>query len=428
MGKLIISLAVAAATSIGAFAADKTQTPSREEIMAEMAAAPGRSGGIYFAYPFTTDSVPPVPKGYRPVCISHYGRHGSRWALREEQYGEIVDVLVDEESRNNLTEIGKEVLAKVRRIATDAKGHTGELTQLGAEQHKGIAKRMMRRTPSLFADSARVRAISSVEPRCIVSMAAFSEGLKEENPRLKVVRTASPGDMSFIAWDSPETKAFGSSRASWREDLKKYREKVVPTERLMKLLFVSNPRIADRTEFVKTLHDIAITTQNTGVDADLLSLFNADELWGLWQAINYQMYVRHANSALGAGSGPRSARSLLADIINRVDAYLEGDGDAVTLRFGHDTALIRLLALMDIDGMARKEVYPDRYWSAWQDYRVAPMGGNLQLIFFRAEEEDDPLVLILHNERPVSLPIEAASGSYYLWSDVRDHWQKQLLK
>lgn len=396
--------------------------------MAEIMEAPGRSGGIYFAYPYVTDSVPAVPSGYRPVCISHYGRHGSRWALREEQYGEVVDALVDEESRNNLTPIGKEVLDKVRRIAIDAKGHTGELTPLGVEQHKGIAKRMMRRTPSLFADSAKVRAISSTEPRCIVSMAAFSEGLKEENPRLEVIRTASPGDMSFIAWDSPETKAFGSSRASWREDMKKFREKVVPTDRIMKLLFVNNPRIADRTEFVKTLHDIAITTQNTGVDAELLTLFTEDELWGLWQAINYQMYVRHANSVIGGGSGPRSARSLLSDIINRADASLEGEGEAVTLRFGHDTALIRLLSLMDIDGMARREIYPERYWSAWQDYRVAPMGGNVQLIFFRAEEEDDPLVLILHNERPVTLPIEAASGSYYLWSDVRDHWQKQLLK
>lgn len=428
MRKFIISLAAAASICMVTSAADRTPAPSHEEILAEITAAPGRSGGIYFAYPYTTDSIPPVPQGYHPVCISHYGRHGSRWALREEQYGEVVDVLVDEESRNNLTDTGRDVLAKVRRIAIDAKGHTGELTPLGARQHKGIAKRMLRRTPSLFADSAKVRAFSSVEPRCIVSMAAFTEGLKEENPSLDIIRTASPGDMSFIAWDSPETKAFGNSRASWREDLKKYREKVVPTARLMKLLFVNNPRIADRTEFVKTLHDIAITTQNTGVDADLLSLFNADELWGLWQAINYQMYVRHANSAIGAGSGPRSARSLLSDIINRADAALEGKEDAVILRFGHDTALIRLLALMDIDGMARKEVYPERYWSAWQDYRVAPMGGNLQLIFFRAEEEDDPLVLLLHNERPVSLPIEAASGSYYLWSDVRDHWQQQLLK
>ena len=43
-----------------------------------IAEEPGRSGGIYYAYPVTHDVMPPIPDGYEVSFISHYGRHGSR--------------------------------------------------------------------------------------------------------------------------------------------------------------------------------------------------------------------------------------------------------------------------------------------------------------------------------------------------------------
>ena len=44
-----------------------------------------------------------------------------------------------------LTEKGQEVFDKVAQIREEARGRDGELTQLGAEQHRGIAKRMYER-------------------------------------------------------------------------------------------------------------------------------------------------------------------------------------------------------------------------------------------------------------------------------------------
>ena len=49
--------------------------------LAVSALTPEQSGGIYYAYPYTTDSLAPVPAGFKPVYMSHYGRHGSRWAI-----------------------------------------------------------------------------------------------------------------------------------------------------------------------------------------------------------------------------------------------------------------------------------------------------------------------------------------------------------
>lgn len=456
-----------------------------QDIQAEFTVNPGKSGGIYYAYPYTSDSIPEFPEGYEPVYISHYGRHGSRWAINEKQYPLVINLLEREQKNGNLTTVGEEVLAKVRVIADHARGHAGELSPLGQRQHKAIARRMMERTPSLFADSACISALSSIEPRCIVSMAAFSESLKEMNPSLQITRSASPGDMAFIAYTTPEAKAFTSDSLGFKKDCRDFRTRTVNPSRILRLLFKSVPQplaidpslksdkeLDDDQTFIKTLHDIAVTTQNVDLessipyfdtslqDIDLLSLFTSEELFALWSALNYNMYVRHANSPQGKHLGMQSARSLLDDIIRRADEALASRSNfstslsnyennslqisshnppAVQLRFGHDTNLIRLLALMQLEGCAESESNPDLYYRAWQDYRVSPMGANLQLIFLRptantnpttsesSESSDstsaEPLVLILHNERPALLPIDSPTAPFYPWSALKSLWQ-----
>ena len=408
----------------------------------EIAAAPGKSGGIYYAYPYTSDSVPEWPKGYEPVYISHYGRHGSRWAINEKQYPLVADLLREENRKGNLSAKGAETLAMVEAIASHAAGHAGELSPLGQRKHKGIARRMMRRTPSLFRDSAHVSALSSVEPRCIVSMAAFSESLKEANPSLRITRTASPGDMSFISYSTPEAKEFSKDSASWWKKLDAFRDSVVDYSRLSRLLFINPERVVFPEKFWKTLHDIAITTQNVELDIDLLSIFTHDELYGFWQAVNYGMYVRHAASPAGGMAGMKSAESLLGDIIERADKALsEACGDmspvddatpcqpSVQLRFGHDTALIRLLALMGVEGCANSEADPTKYCDAWQDFRISPMGANLQLVFLRdgdTQSADGIIVLPLLNERPASFPLPSPFPGFYRWTDLRTLWSQRI--
>ncbi|MBO7371453.1 MAG: histidine-type phosphatase, partial [Bacteroidales bacterium] len=47
-----------------------------DEVKADRLKAAGMEG----AYRFENYSLTPAPKGYRPFYISHYGRHGSRYA------------------------------------------------------------------------------------------------------------------------------------------------------------------------------------------------------------------------------------------------------------------------------------------------------------------------------------------------------------
>ena len=154
---------------------------SRAQLTAEFAVTPEKSGGIYYAYPFTTDSLATVPDGFEPVYLSHYGRHGSRWVIDMSIYPKVLGALRAQRDAANLTSVGEALIPLVEACATHAEGHSGELSPLGERQHAAIAGRMARRFPALFADSARVVMRSSTEPRCIVSMAAFSEALKEAN-------------------------------------------------------------------------------------------------------------------------------------------------------------------------------------------------------------------------------------------------------
>ncbi len=66
-------------------------------------------------------------------------------------------------------------------MADDAEGHYGDLSQLGVREHRGIAERMLRSFPYSH---------STVVPRCIISMAANNERLKELNPEIEITREA----------------------------------------------------------------------------------------------------------------------------------------------------------------------------------------------------------------------------------------------
>ena len=97
-----------------------------------------------------------------------------------------------------LTSKGKETIAKIRRMYAEAYNRWGELTPLGAEQHKQIARRMYKRFPSVFKDSVWVDAKSTVVIRCILSMENELQELIRQNTRLKVRCDASAHDMYYM--------------------------------------------------------------------------------------------------------------------------------------------------------------------------------------------------------------------------------------
>ncbi len=388
-----------------------------------------QTAGIYYAYPGPNGKLSEVPDGYKPVYITHYGRHGSRWITEDKRYTDVADVFDMAYEASNLTPYGLEVRKQLKAVVDDALGKGGSLSAVGERQHRGIAERMMRAYPEVFADTASVRAVSSTSQRCILSMAAFCERLKELNPTLRVKRTAYDKDMNFIAYTSPAGKEFSADTASWRRNHEQFcREMVIPA-RLMSALFV-NPGFLSANEQFKLmmgLYWIVSDMQDVEVDADFDGLFQYEELQAIWRTINARMYLCNADAPLAKGVMKHCADNLLEDILSNVDEALDKGARSVNLRFGHDTHLLRLLALMGIEGAVGKETDMEKFHKVWHDYELSPMAGNLQMIFFR-NGEGDTIVRILLNENEATLPIAQPYPGFYDWQSLRTYLYNRLDK
>lgn len=380
-------------------------------------------GSIYYAYPSPADTLTPAPEGYTPVYISHYGRHGSRWRTADEHYKAVVDVFDSLYQCKGLTALGEDVRLRLHRVWEDACGRSGNITPLGERQHHDIARRMFRNYPEVFAGSAAVDARSSTSLRCAMSMSYFTEALKELNPALRVSRCAYQCYMDYIAHISPEADAFCSDTAAWRAGLQRFEQKHIHPARFVGALLTDSSRLTktQARSLMDGIYWIAIDMQNCDhlQGVGFFDLFTYDELFDLWRLVNARMYVCNANAPLNRGLMPRQACNLLRNIVESADRALAAGNPCADLRFGHDTHLIRLLALMGVEGCDGQETDAEKFHLAWQDYRVSPMAANLQLIFYR-NSEGDVLVKLLHNEHEVRLTgLAPLDDPYYSWTDLR---------
>ena len=125
---------------------------------------------------------------YKPFYISHFGRHGARYYSQPKSWQHTVDCFEAASSMGALTEEGQSLYFAIKTIYDAHEGMYGELTPLGAEEHRGIAERMAGRCRKVFADKKRkqVRCVSSVYSRCLMSMANFTEELSSLAPDLEI--------------------------------------------------------------------------------------------------------------------------------------------------------------------------------------------------------------------------------------------------
>ena len=89
-----------------------------------------------------------------------------------------------------LTALGESLLQRVRVIAKDAHMRAGDLSQRGEREQKGIAERMVKAYPQVFSgkNGNHITCFSSPYVRNVMSMAAFTERLKEIYPKLEITR------------------------------------------------------------------------------------------------------------------------------------------------------------------------------------------------------------------------------------------------
>ena len=119
--------------------------------------------------------------------------------------------------------------------------------------------------------------------------------------------------------------------------------------------------------------------------------------------------------------------NLLRNIIETADTITQKQ---VTLRFGHDTVVLPIVALMELGGTGCSIDNLEELDTYFRSYQVIPTACNIQLVFYRPKKgkTGDILVKALLNENEVTMPIETDMFPYYKWNDVREFYLEKLKK
>lgn len=377
--------------------------------------SPEQLGGVYYAYPAVpVPAAAAPPQGYVPCYVSHYGRHGSRWLPSDSRYEWVVAQLADEA---NLTRRGRSLRRRMLRVWDHARGHGGELTPVGERQQQGLAVRMAARFPLLMQSGARVEARSSVVGRCRRSMEAFCTELGRRCPGIGLTAVTDSADMRWMSYDSPD-------------ELLLQRDTRVPLgvspQRWAAAVFREPARVADAERLFSEVFTIATDMQDVdGLRVSLFDLFTREEMEALYRQNCTRMKWQNGRVPGNHDIPAQCAARLWRHISAEADAALATGRPAATLRFGHDTALYRLLSLLGVADPSEGRGELDR---------IVPMAANLQMLFCRragaaphaavGQGNDDVLVGFWLNELPATLtalqPVARQDGvDYYSWTAVK---------
>ncbi len=408
--------------ALGLAVASAQATPPSADLETDL----HRLSGNLRAYPYTECEPPaqtPPPAGYEPFHLEHYGRHGSRWLIGENDYVTPVRNLEKAERAGKLTPLGQETLDALREIERQSRGRLGELSDKGALQHQAIGRRMARNYPALFSDSSQVDAKATVVIRCILSMLNGLQGIREVAPGVSVKSDASYADMHYMNYD--DKPAWEIKDAANATVLKDYRARhTVPDGYLSRLVTdITFARDSVAPGLMPQLYWILANTQgHTGQPWLLDKVFTTDEVREAWRGDNGMWALHSMDTPITARRMPYTQRNLLRNIIESTDTAIMSTRPSVNLRYGHDGILINFITLMEIDDLGKEFASIEEAEAAGlRSYDLIPMAGNIQLIFYR-DKKNDILVKALLNEQEVRLPATPVSGPYYRWADLRDYY------
>ncbi len=397
---------------------------AKEEIAADI----HRSASNYYAYPAPTAAPTAPPKGYEPFYLSHYARHGSRFLINPKDYEKPLEIMREAEKNGVLTPLGKQVLGVLDSIAGMAVKRYGELTPLGARQHRGIAERMYKNYPGVFKGEAAIDARSTVVIRCILSMTSECLQLQSMNPKLKVKNDASYHDMNYMSYGDEQFDSMRKSDevlAAKREYQKKHRH----PERLMNALFNNADYVKwkiDGGKLMSYLFKLASNMQSHDTGLDLYPIFTEEECYDLWSIENYGWYLGFGPSPLTKGKMPYVEANLLKNILDTADTCIVKKDNSATLRFGHEVCVMPLACLLELGDCGYQTNDAEKVADTWRNYKIFPMASNIQFVFFRKKGSDDILVKVMLNEHEMTLPVKSDVAPYYHWKDVETYYRNKL--
>ena len=399
-----------------------------------------RSASNHYAYPYGTDlkvpSLTAAPAGYEPFYIDHYGRHGSRWLTNSKYYERPYNQLKKADEAGMLNLQGELLLRQLMIVNETSKKRAGDLSDEGAKQHQEIAQRMFDNFPEVFRGDARIDARSTVIIRCILSMQNETMRLRTLNPELRITTDASYHDMYYMGWGYGEDTLANDLRKSVDPISEEMYQKHLHPERFVAQLVNDTAWAAanlDGRQLMRDVFDIAGSLQGHQY-FDVINLyhyFSNSEIFDLWRLKNIYWYIHWANAPQNGNRMPFIERALLRDMIEKADNAVATGEHGASLRFGHETCVLPLACLMELDSVNYSCDDLETLHEHWQDYNTIPKACNIQMVFYRpigstGNRPENILVKVLLNEHEATLPVKPVQGPYYRWSDLKRYYEKKL--
>lgn len=385
------------------------------------------AGGKYFAYQAPSDAQTAPPAGYKAFYLSSFARHGSRHLTKEYKYTEPLHLLQKAEQEKALTEKGVKTLNVVTELYNRAKGRYGELTEKGARQHRELAQRMFRNYPEVFADGVHVDARSTYKTRAFLSMAAACIELKGLNPKLDITTESSNADLYYIKY---ENEAYEKMYLAHADSVYRMADSIyIHPQRILQEIFSNEDfvrkNIPDTRKFMADLFELHGISQSYDQQQGLDFLFSKEESYDMWQRNNFEWYYEKGASPLSGGHMYYLEKNLLNNFIQTADSVISHSCRLVSLRFGHDTNLAPLAALMGLNRLQTETADWQKIADTYRTYQIIPMCGNIQMIFYK-NDQNHVLVKILLNEKEATLPLKSSTAPYYDWNEVKNYWKSTL--
>ena len=409
---------------LGVCGAVYAQRDSRAEVMADIE----RAGGTYYLYPMDQPAPTPAPKGYQPFYVSHVGRHGSRFALGSKIYENLLEIWTRGHEKGWLTPQGEAVYEAYTALYPSIARREGNLTHKGQAQHRYIASQIFKNYPAVFKGPTRAEAVSTVSHRVIVSMFSFLRELDALDRDFSYDVDYGQPYQSYLLPDVIDSDADRTEQAGQKFDsflASILAEGEVDLEAMLGR-WISQPDslLPDteaRLDFCDGMHTFVSSLDNLDVPVPevFYSLFSPEERYAIWRLDNYGAYALLGRSPDTQNLRVQAMQALWDDFRDKAEADW-ANGVQLRLRFAHDSTLMPLLSLLDVNGMGARIEDPAQVEQYWRSFDI-PMACNLQFIFFKSKKNPDILVQVLLNGREATLPLPvAAPGSFYRWEDVKN--------
>ena len=391
------------------------------QVLDDLKADPRKAYGNDYPYQLVTFPQTKAPKGYKPFYISHYSRHGSRYYWNEFLYRELDKLLTTAHERHQLTPAGEAFYEKFEACKDELTAGVSELTDLGWEQHQGIARTMYNTFPEVFKKGGNVFAISSLSGRCVLSMSAFCQELVQCNPNIEIREQSARSTLDGVVptdRQNPAKREFPKSTPRYEKNKEKFQYARPLQADVVSRVFISTDSLpGDMRRIGSNLVNLYTTLPSILHEGMMEGIISDEEIAAQWEGSN-----------LGSYSwvfGPRYEMiPILQDILRKAEAVINGTTDRLAdLRFGHDTCLGPLTVLMGINGADIDPEDPYEVKYCYQNWETC-MASNIQLVFYRKGSSDEILLKCLLNGAEATLPVPTTQAPYYKWTDFRDFYTK----